>query len=221
MSGSLEAGSAGQKARPGCMIRLGRRFTRDQTASTTIEFGFVIVPFFALLFSVFENGFLLMVDDGITQANTTAARQVLIGTVQNDTTITTAAQYLDKMICNPVAPMSRVLPSYIDCSKVVVDVRALPAGSNSFNATAQALDFYTVANTNKFCPGDPGGIVMVRLMYPMPAYFPVLTTAWIANNGSSSAGLQTYRGSLVHITLSTSVFQSEAFINSGGIKPGC
>lgn len=221
MPDGLETEQAGLDTRSGCMIRLGYRFIRDRKAATAIEFGFVLVPFLALLFSVFENGLLLMVDDGLAQANTTAARQVLIGTVQNDTTITTAAQFLDKMICNPVAPMTRVLPSYIDCTKIIVDIRALPAGSNAFANAAQAQDFYTAANTNQFCTGDPGGIIMVRIMYPMPVYFPVLTTAWIANNGSSSAGLQTYKGSLVHVSISTAVFQSEPFTSSTTPKPGC
>ena len=205
----------------GSMIRFSKKFAAAKDGQTAVEFGLILVPFFALLFSIFENGFLLMVDDGVAQANSTAARQMLIGNVQNNNAITSAAQYRDSMICSPAAPMSRVLPSYIDCSQIVVDVRAVPVGGAFFSAAAQAADFWTVANSNKFCTGDPSGIVMVRVMYPMPAYFPIITTSWLAANGVSSAGLQTYKGKLSHIVLSTAVFQNEPFASTGTVKPGC
>ena len=204
----------------GCMIRLGRRFAGNNDGQTAIEFSFVLVPFFALMFSVFENGFLLMADDGLAQANTTAARQVLIGTVQGDTTVTTAAQYLDKFICNPTA-YTRVLPSYVDCSQIIVDVRAFAPGS-TFTTAVQNSDFYTTPNTNLFCTGSTGSIVMVRLMYPMPAYFPIISSSFkLAATGTSSAGLTTINGNLVHVVLTTAVFQNEPFNAVTTLKPGC
>ena len=202
------------------MNRLGRRFARNKAGQTTIEFAFVLVPFFALMFSVFENGFLLMCDSGLSQANTDAARQLLIGSVQQSSAITTADEYRDQLICSPTAPVTRILPTYIDCSKIIVDVQSLKAGQN-FSQTS-GNDFYTTANTNSFCTGASSDIVMVRLMYPMPAYFPIFTNAFLRMGGVSTAGLTTYGGNLVHVVLSTVVFQSEPY-SSGTLtpKPGC
>ena len=118
-------------ARPeGVMRRLGRRFVRDRRGATAIEFGFVMVPFFALLFSIFENSFLLMVDNGVEQALNTAARQVMLGAVQKNTSINTASEFRDKMICTPTS-YTRVLPTYVDCTQIVVDMRV----SSSFSTT--------------------------------------------------------------------------------------
>ena len=202
------------------MIALGRRFIRNQRGATAVEFSFVMVPFFALMFSIFENGFLLLCDDGVAHANYTASRQVLIGAIQNNNTITTATQYRDQLICNPVAPLYKVVPTYIDCSKIIVDAQAIPNGG-LFTAQNQSADFYTSPGTNKFCLGNAGDIVMLRLFYPMPAYFPILTSAWLAMNGINSAGLTTINGQLVHVIVSATVFQAEPFGPGNTAKPGC
>ena len=204
-------------ARPeGVMRRLGRRFVRDRRGATAIEFGFVMVPFFALLFSIFENSFLLMVDNGVEQALNTAARQVMLGAVQKNTSINSANDFRDKMICTPTS-YTRVLPTYIDCTKIVVDMRV----STSFSTTTPSSVFYN--GTTQYCTGNPGSIVMISIMYPMPSYFPILTGIWSVNNGVSTSGLTMYNGSLQHLVVATSVFQNEPFDTTGwtGPKPGC
>ena len=205
-----------QQPGPAIMRRLGRRFVRDRSGATAIEFGFVMVPFFALLFSIFENAFLLMNDNGLEQAVATASRQVLLGNVQSNGAITTADQFRDQVICNP--PGGRVLPSYIDCSKLVVNMQALPAGQ-SFAGVDPTANFYS--GSAKFCSGGPAYIVMVNVMYPMPSYFPILNGNWNVNGGVSTTGLTTFNGKLSHIIVATSVFQNEPFAAWSGPRPGC
>ena len=212
----IETETCGITRQTGAMSVLGRRFAGDRRGATAIEFGFVMIPFFALLFSIFENGFLLMVGNGVEQALNTAGRQVMLGAVQKNTTINTADDFRDKMICTPTG-YSRVLPSYVDCSQIVVDMRV---GTTFANTTPSSV-FYTGAT--QYCTGSPGSIVMISIMYPMPSYFPILTGIWSVNNGVSTTGLAMYNGSLKHLVVATSVFQNEPFDTTGwtGPKPGC
>lgn len=204
-----------QRLPGGWMRALGRRFARDVSGQTAVEFGFVMIPFFALLFSVFENAFLLMVDNGLEQALATASRQVMLGTVQSNTAITSATQFRDQMICSPTL-YSRVLPTYIDCSQIVVDMEPQTTGFANFSPSST---FYN--NATKYCSGQPGQIMMISIMYPMPSYFPVFTGNWSVNNGVSTAGLTLYQGSYKHLVVATSVFQNEPYSSTNTNLPGC
>lgn len=210
----VEVGLAQPAPLHGCMRKLGRRFVKDRGGQAAVEFGFVMIPFFALLFSIFENAFLLMVDNGVEQALATAARQVLLGAVQNDASITSGAQFRDKMICSPTT-FSRVLPTYVDCSKIVVDMQV----QTSFANTTPSANFYN--NTVKYCTGQPGQIILLSLMYPMPSYFPIFTGNWAVNNGVSTAGLTFYNGDYKHLVVATGVFQNEPFTSNQQSAAGC
>lgn len=203
--------------RGGLMRRLGRRFIKDRSGATAVEFGFILLPFFALLFSIFENAYLLMVDNGLQQAVTSASRQVLLGNAQSSTP-TTGQAFRDKYMCDPAI---RILPTYIDCNKLVVNMQALPPGQN-FGGMNPGVDFYSGGGVApKYCTGGPGYIVMLNVMYPMPSYFPIFSGNWSTNGGVSSTGLTMYNGTLSHITLGTAVFQNEPFANWSGAQSGC
>ena len=131
---------------------------------------------------------------------TKAARQVLTGQVQAQN-ITTASAFVNQFICPSLAKTS---PS-INCAKLVVDMRT----ATSFTATDMTNSFYTNA-TQKFCPGQPGQIVVLRVVYPLPAIMPLSLFnrfVGLANNVPGQPGYS-------HILMGSALFQEEPYTTS-------
>jgi Flp pilus assembly protein TadG len=196
-------------------FRLFRRFQRNAEGVTAVEFGIVAVPFFGLLAAIFESSLVFFAAQGMSAAVEQASRTILTGQAQSNTSITTAQQFRDAMICSPSSPMSRVLPTFVDCSKVIVDVR--PA--SSFAAADVANDFYSGV-TGEYCTGGPGDIIVVRAVYPMPVYFSIVE-ATNSGIGPNRSGQTLYNGSWTHMVMGISAFRNEPFTNYSGTAPGC
>ncbi|MDB5593706.1 MAG: TadE-like [Hyphomicrobiales bacterium] len=184
-----------------------RRFGSAREGATAVEFGFIAVPFIGLLFAIFETAFVFFTTEGLEAAVADAARTIMTGQVQAST-ITNATQFRDQMICNPTAPRRRILPSFIDCSQVVIDVRQ----ATDFTSADMSRTFYTNPAMS-YAPGGGGCIVIVRAAYPMPVYFPILTTT-----GIMTAGQVSYNGGMKHMLIGTAAFRNEPF---PGSLPSC
>ncbi|MDB5649292.1 MAG: pilus assembly protein TadG [Hyphomicrobiales bacterium] len=197
---SKDHGWAGEKTR---LRRLVSKFVAAREGATAIEFALVGVPFLGLLFAIFETAFVFFTTEGLELAVADAARTIMTGQVQSST-ITSATQFRDQMICNPTAPRKRLLPSFVDCSKIVVDVQQATA----FGGADMSRSFYTNPTMN-YSPGGGGCIVVVRAAYPMPVFFPMLTTS-----GISTAGQVSYNGSMTHMLIGTAAFRNEPFPGS-------
>ena len=134
-----------------------------------------------------------------------AARKLYTGTAQT-AGIATAAAFSSTYLCPASGP--RKMPSYIDCSKLIIDVRNV----GTFTAVDATADFYKSATT--FCPGAPGDIVIVRVIYPLPAIMPILT-------GSATSAVGVLRAGMVNdvpgnsgwkqLILGTAIFQNEPY----------
>ena len=162
----------------GALRRLLRRFRSDRSGATAVEFAMVSVPFFGLLFAIFETAFVFLAQEGLDAATTAAARQLMTGQAQNISTITTAAQFANSLICNPTPPAQRILPTFINCANLIVDV----SQASTFAGANVSKSFYTNPTTN-YDPGGADCIVVVRVVYPMPAYLSI-----IAGNGLVATG---------------------------------
>ena len=187
------------------------RFRRDRRGATAVEFGLVAVPFLGLLMAIFETGFVFFNNVGLQSAVQTASRTVLTGTAQaNSATVSTVAQFNATYICPN-------LPSFISCSSIITDVRTATA----FASADASNDFYTTAT--EYCPGAPGTIVVVRVAYPMPVFFPII--GMMPKVGQITAGLVSNvpnRPGLKHLLLATSVFQTEPYAAANYSKgSGC
>ena len=176
------------------------RFGRDRRGATAVEFGLVAVPFLGLLMAIFETGFVFFTSVGLQSAVQAASRAVLTGNAQAvSATVSTPAQFNAAYICPN-------LPSFISCSSIITDVRTATA----FASADVTNDFYTT--TTEYCPGAPGTIVVVRVAYPLPVFFPILglmpkvgqITAGLVSNVPNQPGLK-------HLLLATSVFQTEPY----------
>ena len=205
-------------------IGVVRRFARETRAASAVEFGLVVVPFLGLLLTIIETGFVVWTSEGLQTAVSDAARNLLTGAVQTQA-IATADQFRTTYICPATGP--RILPSFIDCSKLIIDVRSfpVPAAYSVFATLDVANDFYASTATRLFCPGNAGAITVVRVAYPMPVFLP--TIVGMSNNAISmlTAGLVVGVPGTTgysHLLLATSVFQAEPYSNATYTPPaGC
>ena len=195
-----------------------RRFLRGREGTSAVEFGLIAVPFLGLLLATLEAGLVFLNSEGLEAAVQDAARNIMTGKAQA-ASISTAAQFVSTYLCPTTGP--RVLPSFIDCSKLIVDVR--PAAS--FSSANLTKMFYQNPATLSFCPGSPGTIIVVRVAYPMTAYLPLIAV-------TSTGATQTITSGLVndvpsnpgwkHLIVGTAVFQTEPFQASTYMAPaGC
>ena len=204
-------------------INFFRRFAAETRAASAVEFGLVAVPFLGLLLSIFETGFVVWTSEGLQTAVQDASRNLLTGTAQTQA-ITTADQFRTTYICP--ATGVRILPSFIDCSKLIIDVRSFPVpAAYSVLATLDvANDFYAGNATRLFCPGNAGAITVVRVAYPMPVFLPTIVAGANATVSLLTAGLVANvpgTSGFSHLLLATSVFQAEPY-GSGYTPPtGC
>lgn len=202
------------------------RFARSRKGVAAIEFGMVAIPFLALLCAIFETAFVFFVHESFDAAVETVAREVATNQYYQysssngaaATTTPTATTFLNVV---PVpqsgasngASLCNSLPSFIDCSKVVLNVQnycttasaSCTSPTNWSNVTINE-SWYTTNNTstNTVNLGNPGDIVVFQAFYPMPVYLSVLTA-----NGTASNSVLAYGSGFVHAIFSTFVFRNE------------
>lgn len=200
-----------------CANRLPRciaAFLRDEDAATAVEFALVSVPFLGLLFAIFETAFVFFTTQSVEAATAEAARKIMTGQAQGNSAVTTANQFRSTYLCPTTG---RILPGYINCNDIVVDVRK----ASTWSAANLSSNFFT-ETTHQYCTGNTSEIVVLRVGYPMPVYLSVLAMNSIALGGTTTVttGQTNVSGSMKHLIVATSVFRNEPF---PGVTPltGC
>jgi len=202
----------------GRLAMLARKFRNNDDGATAVEFALVSVPFLGLLFAIFETAFIFFATQGVEAAVNEAARAVMTGQVQYDAGITSAAQFKDQIICNPVAPRKRILPNFINCDKLILDVRR----SNNFSSANMSRDF--ISNPGEtFCTGSGGDIVVIRMVYPMPVYLSILGMTSMSSGSISvnTSGQTKFGGGMKHMLMGTAAFRNEPFPDGARAIPSC
>jgi Flp pilus assembly protein TadG len=182
-----------------------QRFRRDRRGATAVEFAMISVPFFGLLFAIFQIGYVFFAQEGLDAATADAGRQLMTGQAQGNSAVTSASQFRDSLICNPTAPNQRILPDFINCSQLIVDVSQASAFANANTSES----FYTNPTMN-YNPGGANCIVVVRVVYPMPAVLSIL----VGSGQQMTTGQTSYNGTMSYILMSTAVFRNEPFPNA-------
>ena len=200
-------------------LSVAGKFGRDRRGATAVEFAMVSVPFLGLLFAIFESAFVFMATEGLEAAVADAGRFVMTGQALT-ANYSSSAAFRDAVICNPTAPRKRVLPSFIDCSQLMVDLRtAGSTGSTSFSGADMSNDFYSAPTL--YCVGAPSDIVLLRVVYPMPVYLSILSATSLSQFSASTAGQTNYNGQMTHMLLATSAFRNEPFSGHYTAPAGC
>lgn len=132
------------------------RFKRDKNGSSLVEFGFIALPFLAVLIAIFETTLIFFTQSALETGVANAARAIRTGQVQADGI--TEAQFKG-MVCSSLA-------GYLDCNNnVTVDVRSFSDFASV--ALPDALDDETreLNPDTEFSPGGTSEVVVVRVFY--------------------------------------------------------
>jgi len=63
-------------------LRLAKRFQKEEDGATAVEFAFVALPFFALLFGIMELAIVFFINSALTHATAEAGRIIRVGNFQ-------------------------------------------------------------------------------------------------------------------------------------------
>lgn len=176
------------------LVRLVRRFARQEGGATAIEFGMVAMPFLALLFAILETALVFFAGQTLESAVQDSARLILTGQAQN---AGYSAADFKLQVCNRTA-------SLFDCTNnMYVDVKSY--------STFGAISSNPPVTNNQFDPtqtgyslGGPGCIQVVSLYYKWPIYVSLLS-----DNLSNLSG--NYR-----LLSASAVFKNEPYATTGG-----
>lgn len=188
-----------QRCRAGRLLL--RRFRRSQDGATVVEFAIVAVPFFSLLFAIFETALMFWTNQVLEESLSQVSRSLVTGQSRSIYTASTgaanAAKFRDN-IC-ALAPMG-----LIDCSKLYIDIRvynsfaAAGTGTSASNPIAGGnLD------TSSFTFNQPqkNDIVVVRAVLDYKLFLTSWASASLANIGSGRRGI-----------VASTAFRSEPFV---------
>ena len=155
-----------------------REFLLDHCGSVAVEFTLIATLLLALIFAIIETGLSFLFGLSLENATLRLARMIQTGQVQK-LGISSSADLKSKIMCP--ADGSGLLPSFVDCSMLVVDLRS--ASSYSSNPS---MGFYK--ENPQYCVGSAGQVLVLRLAYGMPVFLPPLALG-NAVFGASTAGM--------------------------------
>jgi Flp pilus assembly protein TadG len=140
------------------VIRL-KRLPRHKDGAAALEFAMVAAPLIAIILASLQTAVVVFEDQALQTVAEQSARQLMTGKAQ-------LASMTQTQFKNVVCGFATTFT----CSKLMVDVQS---GSqfSSINTTTLTPTYNgsgTVTNTWSYSPGNPGDIVIMRVMYNWP-----------------------------------------------------
>jgi Flp pilus assembly protein TadG len=167
-----------------------RNLLRREDGSAAIEFAVVATPFLALLFAIMETALMFLANQTLETTVQNSSRLVLTGQAQDQ-----AYQMADfkTAVCGSLSVI-------FNCNNIMIDVET---AQNFCSAnTALPVQNGQLQNNNfAFSPGNPGDIVVVRLMYQWPVYVQLLGLAQSLSNMSGN----------INLMMATASFRNEPY----------
>ncbi len=156
-----------------------KRLARAENGSVAVEFALTAIPFFTLLFAIFEAGIVFFATATLDQALNDAARTIRTGQAQ---AASTTVSQLTTTICNNVVLLSNCT------TNLKLDVRVYSTfGGVAFPSVTNSGGAINTASL-QFNMGGAGDIVLIRAFYVWNIMSPFATG--LANNTSTSRLLQ-------------------------------
>ena len=133
-------------------------FRRDRKGSVAVEFAFIAIPFFMIMFAIIETSVIFFANQALETATQDSARLIMTGQAQTQNM--TAAQFKSQ-ICARLA-------TFFDCTNgVYVDVKSYSSFA-SVAITTPIDSSKNFVNNFAYSPGNAGDIVVVRTFYQWP-----------------------------------------------------
>jgi Flp pilus assembly protein TadG len=153
-----------------------RRLFRREDGTVAIEFGFVAVPFLALVFAIMETALIFFSGQALETAAADSARLIMTGQAQ---TQGLTQDTFKNAVCSKVHGL-------FDCAAgVYVDVRTYASFSN-INISNPVDANGNLIKDFAYQPGGPGNIVVMRLIYQWPVFVSLLGLNNLSNMSGSN-----------------------------------
>ena len=163
----------------------------DRKGAAAVEFALLMIPLLGLLLASLQIAMIFLFSEELQSVAQKAGRQLMTCAAQSANL--TQAQFATE-VCG-------MLPAPLQCSNLMIDVQS-GSSFTSISTTPLTLTYNAsgaVTNTWSYNPGNPGDIVILRLMYDWPVIGGILTPG-LSNqpNGSS-------------LMVGTAVFKNEPY----------
>ena len=140
-----------------------RLLIHQQDGAAAVEFALVAAPFLAMVFAIIETAVVFFAGQALETAAADSARLIMTGQAQNAGYDQTKFK---EAVCGKIYGL-------FNCNGgLFIDVKNYPA----FAAipTAKPITNGVLDNNLGYAPGNPGDIVVVKLMYQWPVYVSLL-----------------------------------------------
>jgi Flp pilus assembly protein TadG len=172
------------------------RLLRREDGAAAVEFALVAAPFLALLFAIMETALVFFAGQYLETLAADSTRLILTGQAQ--TQGWSQSQFLNQ-VCSKLVAL-------LNCNGLIVDVQTYASFANANTSLPLSNGQWTFPTNGKgqpvtnFQPGNPGDIVVARLMYEWPVlvWFP----------GLSALSNMTNKGRLL---MATAAFRNEPY----------
>ena len=143
--------------------RIARRFVRQQEGAAAVEFALVAAPFLAIVFAIIETSLVFFAGQALETAAADSARLIMTGQAQNAGYDQTKFK---EAVCGKIYGL-------FNCNGgLFVDVKNYPAFASI--PAGKPITNGVMDTTTGYSPGNPGDIVVVKLMYQWPVYVSLL-----------------------------------------------
>ncbi|MGL4637619.1 MAG: TadE/TadG family type IV pilus assembly protein [Beijerinckiaceae bacterium] len=129
--------------------RLIKRFRKQEDGAAAVEFAMIALPFFALIFAIFELAIFFFASRYIEDGLFNASRKVLTQRLPAGNVCT---EFKKELATN--------FTQWLDPTKIVITAKPL----SSFSGTEAAADF----GSGSCSFGAPGSVVVLSVTYPYP-----------------------------------------------------
>lgn len=154
-----------------------KRFARNTAGATMVEFAIILTPLLMILLATFQMAVAYFYDQALQSATVASARLLMTGTAQD-------AGYAQsdflKAVCNNAG-------SAFNCANIMVDVQSATSFSQ-LNTTPITLTYNasgTITNKFNYSPGKPSDVIIVRVMYNFPVWWPKLLPGYANQTGNN------------------------------------
>ena len=133
------------------------RFLRSTNGVTAVEFGFVALPFFALLLAILQLGVVMIAQEVLQTATNQTARLIMTGQAQ--TGGMTSGQFQAKVCANAT--------SLFSCGGIYVNVQTFSTFSGVAMTNPVNNGVFNPGSL-QYTPGGKGDIVVIQTFYQWP-----------------------------------------------------
>ena len=185
-------------------LRLTKRFQKDENGATAIEFAFVALPFFALLFGIMELAIVFFVNSALVHATSEAGRLIRVGNFQ----ACGGADEFKALVCNGMRGTSncwknvRIDVVEGDSFKTIALPEVPPIEPRDEEETG--VDAIPVTQNGVFEANNAGDTMVVRAVLHYRLVLPPLLTRLENPAGSGARNL-----------VATTAFRNEPFPANG------